>query len=98
MSNSDDEAAAILGQLTKIGKLAEAIETGDIRQSLVAIRDYVVQELEGHRCKACAMSQLKTGDTASLVLRLTTILADIEALPAEENDEDPLMAIRARRG
>lgn len=52
-----------------------------LRDKLIALRDYVAHELEGHRCKTCSMSQLRTGDTASLVLRLKSILDDIEALP-----------------
>lgn len=65
------------------------------RQKLEALRDYVAHELEGNRCKTCAMSQLRTGDTAALVLRLRTILEDIEGLedPNEEGDEfDRLIA------
>lgn len=65
------------------------------REKLEALRDYVAHELEGNRCKTCAMSQLRTGDTAALVLRLRSILEDIEGLPDpnEEGDEfDKLIA------
>lgn len=65
------------------------------RQKLEALRDYVAHELEGNRCKTCSMSQLRTGDTASLVGKLKTLLDDIEALPDpnEEGDEfDRLIA------
>lgn len=59
------------------------------RDKLIALRNYVAHELEANRCKTCFNSQLRTGDTASLVLRLKTLLDDIEALadPNEEVDE-----------
>jgi hypothetical protein len=76
--------------------MQEEIESGDMRRALIAIRDYLVHELTGHRCRTCAMSQLKTGDTASLVLRLTKVLEDIEAIPdPTKAGEDELAKIRA---
>lgn len=63
------------------------------RDKLIALRDFVAHELEGHRCKTCFMSKLKTGDTASLVLRLKTLLDDIEALADPEEEEDEFDAI-----
>jgi len=65
------------------------------RQKLEALRDYVAHELEGNRCRQCSMSQLRTGDTASLVGKLKGLLDDIEAIPDpnEEGDEfDQLIA------
>jgi len=65
----------------------DIISKGDTRESLVALRDYVAHELEGNRCPKCAMSQLRTGDTAALVLRLQKIIEDIEKLPPEQDVE-----------
>lgn len=64
--------------------LVVEIQSGDRRRSLVAIRDYLAHELEGNRCKKCAMSELRTGDTAALVLRLTKVIEEIAALPPEQ--------------
>lgn len=85
--------------------LVEEVQSGDMRRALVAIRDYVVHELDGNRCSKCSMSQLKTGDTAALILRLQKILEEIAALPAEKKpgeDDEPeeltgLARIRALR-
>lgn len=65
----------------------DIISAGDTRESLVALRDYVAHELEGNRCPKCAMSQLRTGDTAALVLRLQKIIEDIEKLPPAQDVE-----------
>ncbi|AEV52061.1 hypothetical protein [Rhodococcus phage REQ1] len=83
--------------------LVREVQSGDMRRALTAIRDYVVHELDGNRCPKCAMSQLKTGDTASLVLRLQKILEEIAALPEEKKpgeDDAPktgIARIRALR-
>lgn len=77
--------------------IEEAVRDGDYRKSLIALRDYVAHELEGNRCKTCAMSQLRTGDTAALVLRLQKIIEDIEALPDPNAEEiSPLERIRLK--
>jgi hypothetical protein len=84
--------------------LTEEVESGDTRRSLIALRDYVAHELEGNRCQKCAMSQLRTGDTAALVLRLQKIIEDIAALPPDQDEEAEanrgvvnLASIRKRR-
>jgi hypothetical protein len=76
--------------------LEEAVKSGDRRVALYAIRDYLAHELEGNRCRTCAMSQLRTGDTAALVLRLTKVLEEIEALPPEGQEETGLDRIRGK--
>lgn len=76
--------------------LTEAVKK-DRRTQLEAIRDYLAHELEGNRCNNCRMSQLRTGDTAALVLRLTNILAEIDVLPREDGVVSELDAIRARK-
>jgi hypothetical protein len=79
------------------GPLQDAIASGDRRISLVALRDYLAHELEGNRCKSCAMSQLRTGDTAALVLRLTKVMEELEAIPDTAGTVSELDQIRARR-
>lgn len=67
------------------------------RDKLIGLRDYVAHELEANRCSKCFNSQLRTGDTAALVLRLRAILEDIEGLPDPNADGevDPLEQLRA---
>ena len=90
---SDDE-------FEKQVSLSEEISSGDMRRSLIAIRDYLAHELEGHRCNRCAMSQLRTGDTAALVLRLTKVLEDLAALPdpAKAGEKSGLAKLRSIHG
>lgn len=77
--------------------LETEIQSGDRRRSLVALRDYLAHELGVHRCKTCEASQLRTGDTAALVLRLTKVIEEIEAIPAVSAEETPLEKLRAQR-
>lgn len=81
-----------------MGDLEKAVQSGDHRQALIAIRDYLVHELEVHRCKTCMASQLRTGDTAAIVLRLQKVLDDIAEIPEKTGEVSSLDAIRARRG
>ncbi|MGW6255421.1 hypothetical protein [Streptomyces sp. NPDC055085] len=78
-------------------EIVDEVRSGDHRRSLIALRDYVAHELEGNRCSKCAMSQLRTGDTAALVLRLQKLIEDIQALkdPKAESQSE-LQAIRQR--
>lgn len=64
--------------------LADAVK-GDRRTQLEGVRDYVVHELEGNLCNTCRNSKLRTGDQASLILRLQTVLEEIANLPKEES-------------
>lgn len=83
------------------GHLREAVASGDRLESLIAIRDYLAWELEGHRCRTCSMSQLRTGDTAALVLRLTKVMEEIEQLEAERRKGEQvsgLSGLRQNRG
>lgn len=77
----------------------DVVKRGDYRDSLIALRDYVAHELEGNRCNQCFMSKLRTGDTAALVLRLKTLLDDIQELgdPKAEGVVDQLDQIRQRK-
>ena len=80
-------------------KLTEAVESGDQRRSLVAIRNYLANELEGNRCPKCKASQLRTGDTAALVLRLTKVIEELAALGPEAKGDNvsEIEKIRRRR-
>lgn len=81
--------------------MVESVQSNDVRESLLALRDYVAHELDGNRCKQCAMSQLRTGDTAALVLRLQKIIEDIQALPdpnEEGDDFDRIIASQPNWG
>lgn len=99
-SHDDDYEAFIKagGKRPADGALMEGVQSGDRRKALEAMRDFTVWELEGHRCHKCAMSQLRTGDTAALLLRLSKILEDIEALPPEVKEVSGLAGIRKGRG
>lgn len=66
---------------------------GTRREQLEAIRDYIATQLEADLCKSCANSRLRTGDQASLILRLQTVLAEIDGL-ADEKAVDRLAGIR----
>lgn len=66
------------------------------RQKLEGLRDYVSHELEANRCKTCFNSKLRTGDTAALVLRLRSLLEDIEGLADPNEEEDEFDAIVKR--
>ncbi len=76
--------------------LEHIVKQGDYRDSLIALRDYVAHELQGNRCNTCRMSQLRTGDTASLVLRLQKIIEDIRAIPDPNEEVDEFDALIAR--
>jgi hypothetical protein len=67
------------------------------RQKLEAIRDYVAHELEANLCGTCLNSRLRTGDTASLVLRLKSVLDDIEALPDPNEEMDDFEQLISRQ-
>lgn len=77
--------------------LEEVVAKGDHRDSLIALRDYVAHELESNRCSKCFNSQLRTGDTAALVLRLQKIIEDIEAIADPDEDADDLTLLRQRK-
>ena len=76
-------------------KLQDSVK-GDRRTQLEAIRDYIAHELEVHLCKTCLASRLRTGDQASLILRLQTVLAEIDALPINTGEVSELDRLRLR--
>lgn len=95
MSADEMEVFAVRDSIERI--MADSKAT--YRDKLIGLRDYVAHELEANRCKTCFNSQLRTGDTASLVLRLKSILDDIEAIPDPNADGevDDLERIRKRK-
>lgn len=60
--------------------LIDAIESDDDLDVLEALLRYVANELEGNRCDRCKASMLKTGDTASLVLRMQNLNKEVQDL------------------
>jgi len=82
-----------------MGEFLEAIQSGDRRKSLEAMRDAIALEFDGTRCKTCKSSQLRAGDQAALYIRLLKIMDEIAALPAVETGETKtgLALIRSQR-
>jgi hypothetical protein len=77
--------------------LEEAVKSGDRRRSLVALRDYLAHELQVHRCAACQAFQLRTGDTAALVLRLQKVMEELESIPTADAEVTEVERIRQDR-
>jgi hypothetical protein len=77
--------------------LNEAVKTGDLRIQLTAMRDYIAHQLEANLCKTCLNSRLRTGDQASLLLRLEKVIEQIAGLPEESEVVNPIDEIRNRR-
>ena len=97
MSNDEAEYFAPRESIERIMRDPDAT----YRAKLESIRDYVAHELESNRCSKCFNSQLRTGDTAALVLRLRAILEDIEGLPdpnEEGDDFDRIIASQPNWG
>jgi hypothetical protein len=78
-------------------RLEEDLRSDDPRTQLMAVRDYLINELTVNRCQTCTSSKLRTGDTAALVLRLTTTLKEIAELPNPNAELDPVEEIQQRR-
>jgi hypothetical protein len=79
-------------------KLTEVVQQENLRESLEAIRDYIADQLEGNLCSTCLNSRLRTGDQASLILRLQTVLEQIEKIPVYDAEVSELEKIRNRAG
>ena len=75
--------------------LTEAVE-GDRRGALIAIRDYIANQLEGHLCSTCLNSRLRTGDQAALILRLAKIMEEIDQLSDPDEEVSQLDSLRLR--
>jgi hypothetical protein len=79
-------------------KLTEVVQEENMRESLEAIRDYIAHQLEANLCNTCLNSRLRTGDQASLILRLQTVLEQIEKIPVYDAEVSDLEKIRNRAG
>ena len=79
-------------------KLTEVVKEENLRESLEAVRDYIADQLEGNLCNTCLNSRLRTGDQASLILRLTTVMEAIEKIPKVDAEVSELTLIRGRAG
>lgn len=75
-----------------------ADENATMRDKLEAIRDYIAHQLEANLCNTCLNSRLRTGDQASLILRLQTVLEQIEKIPVYDAEVSELEKIRNRAG
>lgn len=73
--------------------LKQAVK-GTRREQLEAIRDYIAEQLEANLCSTCLNSRLRTGDQASLILRLQTVLAEIDAL-VDDKKVNRLASVRS---
>ena len=68
--------------------LREVVAEGDLRESLIALRDVLAERLE----------EAKPAESAPLARQLADVLARIAALPGEEKSRlDDLAARRAKR-
>lgn len=67
--------------------LTDAVKDKSRRVQLEAVRDWIASQLETTVCKSCDTSRLRTGDQAALILRLTTVLKELEDLPDETASE-----------
>lgn len=83
--------------MTENMSLEEAVKSGDRRLSLVALRDYLAHELQVHRCNTCQAFQLRTGDTAALVLRLQKVMEELESIPEADAEVTELDRLRQGR-
>jgi len=77
--------------------LVEAMK-GNRREQLEAMRDYVADQLEVHMCKTCLASKLRSGDQASLLLRLQQITEGLESLPSADEEDEVEAVMREVRG
>lgn len=74
--------------------LTQAVKDPSRRVQLEALRDYLAAQLEGHLCKTCENSRLRTGDQAALVLRLQKVMEELDALPVPNTDKSGLDMLR----
>jgi hypothetical protein len=75
--------------------LTDAVE-GDRRGALIAIRDYIAVQLEGHLCSTCLNSRLRTGDQAALILRLSKVMEEIDVMTDPDEEVSDLDELRLR--
>jgi hypothetical protein len=76
--------------------LQNAVEDGNELKILLELRRLVAHELEGNRCAKCRMSNMNTGQIASLVAKLVDLNERIDGIKAQDDTEDPLSIIQNR--
>ncbi|USC17029.1 hypothetical protein [Rhodococcus sp. 11-3] len=79
------------------GPLRRAMESGDRREELVGLRDFIIHQLEGTACSSCSLSRLKAGEQAALILRLQQITEAIAAIPKETGEVTGVAKFRNER-
>ena len=67
--------------------LHDAVTSESLKTQLEGVRDLLVNELEGNRCKSCQAIKLRMSDTASMVGKLIGVLEKLSVLKAEGVDE-----------
>jgi len=76
-------------------KLDDAVRNPDRRVQLEGLRDFLVNELEGNKCRTCNAVKLRASDTAALVRRLMVVLEELHLLPSGPEEVDPVDALQA---
>lgn len=75
----------------------EALQSGDRRAALTALRDRIAEEIDGVPCCRCGAPRRAAGsETSALTLRLMQVITELENLPSE-GSVSPLDELRARR-
>lgn len=75
----------------------EKITSGNQRQVLDAMIEFVARELSGNRCSKCMNSNMKSSDLASLVLRLQKLIEDRDAIPEEGAEQSQIDKMKEAR-
>lgn len=68
--------------------LEDAVKDPSVRVQLEGVRDLLVNELEGNRCKSCQAIKLRMSDTASMVGKLIGVLEKLAVIKAAGDAED----------
>lgn len=75
----------------------EAVTKGTMREALDAMIAFAAHELSGNRCSKCQMSQIKTGDIASLLLRTQKLIEERNAIPEEGAEQSQIDKMKEAR-
>lgn len=66
------------------GPVETALQGGDKRAILEAVRDRIGEEIDGVECCKCGLPRRAAGsETSALTLRLMQVLTELDALPQE---------------
>jgi hypothetical protein len=75
----------------------DAVTKGTMREALDALIALAAHELSGNRCSKCQMSQMKTGDIASLMLRTQKLLEERNAIPEPGEEKSQIEKMKEAR-